>query len=330
MDARQASRRPRTGSGVSTCYRTGQMSWTVADIPDLTGRLAVVTGANSGLGLETTRELVRRGARVIMAVRNRTKAETARVSVMASVPHAVIELRDLDLASLTSIRAFAAELLTDRTPLDLLVNNAGVMAIPRQTTSDGFEMQFGVNHLGHFALPALLMPVLLAASSARVVNVASSARFFGAPVNALDPHLTHGYDPWRAYGQSKLANVHFTVELESRLRAAGARVSVYASDPGLAATDLQAHSVRETGGRSQQFFLSLVERYGSTSLQGAMPQLRAATDPQATSGRLYGLRFLIRGAPVLVPMLPRERDVLARRTLWAVSERETGILLKVS
>ncbi len=306
------------------------MSWTVADIPDLSGRLAVVTGASSGLGIETTRELVRRGARVIMAVRNRTTSEAARLSVMASVPHAAIELRDLDLASLTSIRAFAAELLTDRTPLDLLINNAGVMAIPRQTTSDGFEMQFGVNHLGHFALTAQLMPVLLAASSGRVVNVASSARFYGAPVDAADPHLTRGYDPWRAYGQSKLANVHFTVELDARLRAAGARLSAYAADPGLAATDLQARSVRETGGRSQHFFLSIVERYGSTPLQGATPQLRAATDAHAIGGRLYGLRFLIRGAPVLVPMLPRERDAEARRTLWTLSERETGIALKVS
>jgi NAD(P)-dependent dehydrogenase (short-subunit alcohol dehydrogenase family) len=306
------------------------MSWTVADIPDLTGRLAIVTGANSGLGLETTRELARRGARVIMAVRNRAKAEAARLSVLAAVPHAAIELRDLDLSSLTSIRAFAAELLTDRTPLNLLINNAGVMAIPRQTTSDGFEMQFGVNHLGHFALTALLMPVLQAAPSARVVNVASSARLFGAPVDPANPHLTHGYDPWRAYGQSKLANVHFTVELEARLRAAGARVSAYAADPGLAATDLQAHSVRETGGRSQRFFLALVERYGSTSLQGATPQLRAATDPHATAGRLYGLRFLMRGAPVRIPLLPRERDLEARRTLWMVSERETGFSLKVS
>lgn len=306
------------------------MAWTLDAIPDLSGRLAIVTGAGGGLGLATARELACRGARVIMAVRNREKAGPARDAILATAPQAAVELRDLDLASLSSIRAFAAELLTDRTAIDMLVNNAGVMAIPRQTTADGFEMQFGVNHLGHFALTALVMPLVLAAPAGRIVNLASSARFYGRPVDPADPHLTRGYDPWRAYGQSKLAAVHFTVELAARLRAAGAAASSLAADPGIAATGLQARSVRESGGRSQRFFETLARRWGSTPRQGALPQLRAATDPSADSGRLYGLRFFVRGAPVQIPMLPRERDAAARRTLWSVSERETGITLKLT
>jgi NAD(P)-dependent dehydrogenase (short-subunit alcohol dehydrogenase family) len=305
------------------------MPWSERDIPDQTGRTAVVTGANGGLGLETTRELARRGARVVMGVRNREKAGAAVAAIRAEVPDARLDLRMLDLGSLASVRAFAEGVLADHPVIHLLVNNAGVMGIPRAETSDGFEMQFGVNHLGHFALTALLWPALTAASAARVVTVTSSGRLFGSPVDPDDPHLTRRYDPWRSYGQSKLANLHFGMELQARSEDAGLNVTSFVADPGFAATDLQAHSYRTVGGLSQRFFYTMVGRFGATPLVGARPQLRAATDPEAKGGGLYALRFVAHGAPVRIPRGRRSNDRKSRTILWEISERETGIQFDV-
>jgi NAD(P)-dependent dehydrogenase (short-subunit alcohol dehydrogenase family) len=301
-----------------------QVAWTPQDIPEQRGRVAVVTGANGGLGLETARELARKGARVVLAARNQDRAEAARRAIAADAPGADLEVRALDLASLGSVRACADGLLADHGRIDLLVNNAGVMGIPEQATAEGFEMQLGVNHLGHFVLTHRLLPALVAAPAARVVSVTSFARLYARPVDPANPHLHGRYTPWRAYNQVKLANLQFAVELQRRLAAAGLGVQSLAAHPGLSNTDLQAHSVRETGGGlSQRFWHVLARLTGMPPARAAWPLLRAATDPDARGGQLYGPRWGTFGPPVRRPLSGRWLGDAAR-TLWAVSERETG------
>ncbi len=302
------------------------MDWTARDIPDQTGRVAVVTGANGGLGLEVTRALAGKGAHVVMASRDRPKAERAHEDIVAGFPAASLEIRALDLGSLDSVRGAAADILASHERLDLLINNAGVMGLPELRTADGFEMQFGVNHLGHFALTALLFPALRESAGARVVSVTSTGRHLSRRVDPDDPHLNGRYEPWRAYGRSKLANVHFALELERRARAANVRLQSLIAHPGFVHTDLQARSVRETrGGASQRFFHEAVQRFGMPPVAGALSILRAATDPSARGGELYTPRYVNRGPPVRRPLLGRSQDRAALRTLWEVSERETGV-----
>lgn len=306
------------------------MAWSARRIPDQSGRVAVVTGANGGLGLEVARELARKGAHLVMASRDQAKAEAARASIREEIPGASLELRPLDLASVASVREAAARILADHPRIDILVNNAGVMGIPERRTEDGFEMQLGVNHLGHFALTALLLPALLRSEDARVVSVTSTGRHARGELDPDNPHLVGRYDPWRAYGQSKLANVRFALELDARFRAAGTSARSIVVHPGFANTDLQARSVRETGGgRSQRFFRAAVARYGMTPARGALALLRAATDPGGEGGVLYAPRWVNWGPPVRRPLLRRARNRAARQTLWEVSERETGITLDV-
>jgi NAD(P)-dependent dehydrogenase (short-subunit alcohol dehydrogenase family) len=297
------------------------MSWTAADIPDLSGRVAVVTGANGGLGLEVARELAAKGALVVMAARDQAKAASARDAVVSQAPGPELELQPLDLASLASVREAAAAVLAGHPR----VNNAGLMAIDERRTEDGFEMQLGVNHLGHFALTALLLPALLQSDGARVVSVTSTGRHFGGPIDPGNPHLHGNYDPWRAYGQSKLANLHFALELDRRFRAAGTPARSIVVHPGFTSTDLQARSARETGGPSQRFFHAAVRRFGMTPAQGALSLLRAATDPGAVGGALYTPRWVNWGPPVRRPMFGRSRSREAMATLWAFSEHETGV-----
>src|ERR671910_3220709 len=302
------------------------MAWTTADIPDQSSRVAVVTGANGGLGLQVARELARKGGHVVMAARDQAKAEAARTSIHHEVPDASLELQPLDLASQRSVREAAAQLLAGQPTIDILVNNAGVMAIPERRTEDGFEMQLAVNHLGHFALTALLMPALLRSHDARVVSVTSTGRHTGRAIDPDNPHLEGRYDPWRAYGRSKLANVHFALELDRRFRAAGGAARSIVVHPGFVNTDLQARSVRETGGgRSQRFFRNAVVRFGMSPARGALALLRAATDPNAVGGALYTPRWVNWGPPVRRPLHGRTRSQKAMTTLWGVSERETGI-----
>lgn len=307
------------------------MPWTAADIPDQTGRVAVVTGANGGLGLETTRELARRGAHVVMGARNLDKAADAEQDIRAGIPEASLEIRKLDLASLDSVKAFAAEVLNAHETIDVLVNNAGVMGTPRMETADGFELQFGTNHLGHFALTAQLMPALLRAASGRVVTVTSTARHFSPRIDFDDVHHTEDYNPWRAYGYSKKANAWFALELDRRLKEAGARVQSLVAHPGYSNTDLQAASARSTNneGWSQRFFHRWVQRIGMSQAEGALPQLRAATDPAAAGGELYAPRFANWGPPVRRPILPFSRPEDDLVTLWEVSERETGLEFEI-
>ena len=305
------------------------MAWTTDDIPDQTGRVALVTGANGGLGLETARALAAKGATVVMACRNQAKAAEAEADIRRTSPHADLHVMGLDLSSLRSVEDLATTLSAELDRLDILVNNAGVMGIPEQRTEDGFEMQLAVNHLGHHALVARLLPLLVSTPASRVVSVTSTARHFGRPLDPSNPHLDGVYDPWRAYGQSKLANVHFAVGLEQRLRADAAPTTSLLAHPGLSHTDLQPNSYRETGGWSQRIWQWLAANTGMSARRGALSQLRAATDPSAGGGRLYAPRFVNFGAPVRRPLMGRYRDQRAIDSLFEVSRRETGLDIDV-
>ncbi|HEY8057755.1 MAG TPA: oxidoreductase [Acidimicrobiales bacterium] len=306
------------------------MSWSTKDIPDQTGRTAVVTGANGGLGLETAEALAAAGATVVLAARDPEKTERAEARIRRTVPGADLEVVALDLGSLDSVREAAATIGAAHERIDVLVNNAGVMGIPERATADGFEMQFGVNHLGHFALTSRLLPAVLRAEG-RIVTVTSTAHHMGRRVDPDNPHLKGRYGPWKAYGQSKLANYHFALGLHRRLLAASAGAGSLLAHPGLSNTDLQTHSVTETsGGSSQKFFETMAARTGMRPDQGALPQLRAATDPDACSGQFYAPRFVNNGPPVRRPVLRRLGLSRSIDVLWEVSERETGETLDVA
>jgi NAD(P)-dependent dehydrogenase (short-subunit alcohol dehydrogenase family) len=306
------------------------VAWTTGDIPDLSGTIAVVTGANGGLGLETSRALARAGADVVMAARNQEKAQGAIADIRGSDPDASLELVALDLGSQASVREAAERILDRGRTIDILVNNAGVMGIPERRTVDGFEMQFGVDHLGHWSLTARLMPALLRAEAARVVTVTSTAHHMGRSVDPKNPHLEGRYGPWRAYGQAKLANFHFGLGLHRALQRVGAPAASLIAHPGLSNTELQAVSVKETsGGPSQRFFLWLARNTGMAAADGARSQLRAATDPNAKSGEFYGPAFFNNGPPVRKPILRRAGMATAIARLWEVSERETGLRIEL-
>ena len=306
------------------------MSWSTKDIPDLTGRTAVVTGANGGLGLETAEALAVAGATVVLAARDPEKTTAAEARIRAVAPDATLDVVPLDLGSLESVRGAAATIAARHPRLDLLVNNAGVMGIPERRTADGFEMQFGVNHLGPFVLTARLLPAVLGAEG-RIVTVTSTAHHMGRRVDPANPHLDGRYGAWTAYGQSKLANYHFAIGLHRRLTAAGAGAASLLAHPGLSDTDLQTHSVTETGGgSSQRFFAWRAAHTGMSAARGALPQLRAATDPTARSGQFYAPRFVNNGPPVRRPILRRVGLDRAIEVLWAVSEQETGETLDIA
>lgn len=229
---------------------------------------------------------------------------------------------------MASVEAAATQILASHDRVDLLVNNAGLMAMPERHTQDGFEMQFGVNHLGHWALTARLLPALLRAQNTRVVTVTSTAHHTGRAVDPDNPHLRDTYAPWKAYGQSKLANYHFAIGLQREFEARGLRASSLVAHPGLSHTNLQVHTVDEGGaGRSGQFFQWLAAHTGMPSDRGALPQLRAATDPDAKGGQMYAPRFVNSGPPVRRPILRRVGLQRAIDNLWAVSQRETGVAL---
>jgi NAD(P)-dependent dehydrogenase (short-subunit alcohol dehydrogenase family) len=305
------------------------VSWSTADIPDQHGRVAVVTGANGGLGLATARALAAAGAEVVIAARNQERAAEAMERIQVAVPAANLAIVKLDLGSLDSVKAAAEEVLASHQAIDLLVNNAGVMGIPQSRTADGFEMQFGVDHLGHFALTARLLPALLKAPAARLVTVTSTAHHMGRAVDPDNPNLDGRYGPWRAYGQAKLANFHFGLGLNRLFRDAGTPAASLIAHPGLSNTELQAVSVEETGGGlSQRFFLALARTVGMSPGEGALSQLRAATDPGAKGGEFYGPLFVNSGPPVRKPVLRRLGMSRAIEKLWRVSERETGLELR--
>ncbi len=301
--------------------------WTADAIPDLTGKTAVVTGANSGLGFHTALELARYGATVVMACRDLRRGETALTEVKKAVGRPSVELRRLDLADLTSVRAFAVEMNTAHPQLDVLVNNAGIMAIPRRTTTDDFEMQFGVNHLGHFALTGLLLPCLAAAPYVgRVVTVSSQLHAVGA-IDFDDLMSERRYGPWRAYGQSKLANLLFAFELQRRVDRAGLPLASVACHPGQAATNL----MHNAGTRALQLFRRASARVIRAALQpaahGARPSLYAATMPDVEGGDFFGPHGLggSRGYPIRLRAATRAYDRVAAARLWLRSVELTGV-----
>lgn len=306
------------------------MSFTADSVPDLSGRTAVVTGANGGLGLATATVFARRGANVVMAVRDLAKAEAARRTILEDSPAARLELVMLDLASQAGVRTAAARIARQHPRIDILVNNAGVMAIPYRRTEDGFEYQFGANHLGHWTLTALLLPALLAAPAARVVTVTSTAHHFGLAADYRSADWPGRYDPWRAYGRSKLANYHFGLGLQRQFEDAGVPAASLIAHPGLSHSNLQARTVAEGGGGpAAPFFRWLAARTGTDVAHGALPQLRAATDPSARGGQFYGPRFVNGGPPVVLPVL-RPNAEAAIALLWRTSERATGAPLEVT
>ncbi len=302
-------------------------NWTVNDIPDLYGRVALVTGANSGLGLETTRALAAHGAHVIMAARNLDKGRRAEAEIKLTVPGASLELVSLDLASLASVRALAASVSQTHDRLDLLFNNAGIMAIPWQETQDGFEMQLGTNHLGHFALTGLLLPRLVATPGSRVVTTTSMARSAGR-INFDDLQRQHSYGRWEAYGQSKRANILFAFELQTRLTAAGASTISVATHPGGSSTNLQGTSVTLSNTRIESFFYAtLWPLMSQSALMGALPQLYAGTDSHIYGGELVGPGgfAMMRGYPKIDRNARKEYDRSTAARLWEVSEELTGV-----
>ncbi len=295
--------------------------WSADQSPDQTGRTAVVTGANSGLGLVTARELARAGASVVLACRNSQKGEAAAAEIGAEVPGARLEVAELDLSSLASVRRFAGALGAGE--LALLINNAGIMMTPQQQTTDGFELQFGTNHLGHFALTGLLLERLGRAEGARVVTL-SSLEHKSGHIDFGDLQLVHGYAPRKAYRQSKLANAAFGLELDRRLRAAGSPVVSVLAHPGYTATNLQ--STGPTG--IMKPLLAVGNRvFAQNAAQGALPTLYAATAPDVKGGDYYGPDGFqeLRGRPAKVNVIAEGRDPAVGRRLWEVSEELTGV-----
>jgi NAD(P)-dependent dehydrogenase (short-subunit alcohol dehydrogenase family) len=293
--------------------------WTTNDIPDLAGKRAIVTGANSGLGYHTALELARHGATVVLACRSAERGRKALDDIRAVAPDADVALGPLDLADLASVRAFAE---AHSEPLDLLINNAGVMALPHRTTADGFEMQFGTNHLGHFALTGLLLPALLDRPGSRVVTVTSMMHWIGR-LDFGDLDAERGYRKWLAYAQAKLANLVFAKELDRR-----APFMSMAAHPGYASTNLQQTGPRMVGNKAAEAFMGVGNAlFSQSAAAGALPSLYAATAPGVEGGRCYGPGGpgQSRGAPRRVRTARRADDPQLARRLWEVSEERTGV-----
>ncbi|MFF7130985.1 oxidoreductase [Streptomyces sp. NPDC008196] len=298
--------------------------WSVEDVPDQSGRVAVVTGGNSGIGYVTARELARRGARVVLACRSEARGVQAWDRLVGEVPGVEAEFARLDLGDLASVREFAATYPYDR--LDLLINNAGVMALPYGTTADGFETQFGTNHLGHFALTGLLLPTLLATPAARVVTVSSTAHTL-ANIDIDDLNSERRYRRWIAYARSKTANLLFVHELARRLAAHGSDVIAAAAHPGYAATNLQATGPRMAGRRAAERFMEIGNRFFAQSADaGALPTLYAATAPGVLPDSFTGPALAgWRGSPAPSRRASWTRNDQASHRLWVASEQLTGV-----
>jgi len=299
--------------------------WTAADVPDQSGRIAIVTGANSGLGYDTAAILADKGAHVVLAVRNLDKGKEAVDRIKAASPNAVVALQQLDLSSLDSVRKAADELGAAHPRIDLLINNAGVMYVPtREITKDGFEMQFGTNHLGHFALTGLLLDNMLSVDGSRVVTVSSVGHRLLARIHFDDPHLQRKYNRVEAYGQSKLANLMFTYDLQRRLKLKGVPTVALAAHPGFSDTELMRYL--------PDFIPNFVWKIGTQPAdKGALPTLRAATDPGAQGGQYYGPDGLgeVKGSPKVVASSAQSRNEELQRRLWTMSEELTGVTYPV-
>jgi NAD(P)-dependent dehydrogenase (short-subunit alcohol dehydrogenase family) len=301
-------------------------AWTAEQIPDLTGHTAVVTGANSGLGFETAAAMARHGATVVMACRDEGRCSAAADAIRGAAPLAEVEPSLLDLADLDSVRSFAGAVAAAHDTLDILVNNAGVMAPPRRAkTKQGFELQFGTNHLGHFALTGLLLPLLMRTPGSRVVTVSSIAHESGR-IDFDDLQGERHYSPYGAYSASKLANLLFMLELDRRLGLAGIGPVSVGAHPGFSSTRLQATGPF-LGAEPLSSWLTLagVRLIGQSAREGAEPQLYAATAPGVEGGDYYGPNHGYRGHPAPSSMASQARDRDAASRLWHVSKRLTGV-----
>ncbi len=299
--------------------------WTFDDIPDLTDKVIIVTGANSGIGYEAAREFARKGAQTILACRNMDKAQMALAEIRTEQPDARVEIMQLDLASQASVHQFADAFKANYDRLDVLVNNAGIMAVPYATTEDGFESQFGTNHLGHFALTGLLIDLLLKTPGSRVVNISSNGHRFGTmDFDDLMYEGGEGYSSMSAYGRSKLANIHFTNELQRRYVAAGADAIAVSAHPGLSNTNLASHFNDKWYFRP---FMSLAPLITQSAAMGALPMIRAAVDPDVQGSDYYGPGGSReqRGYPILVQSSNASHNLADARQLWQVSEELTGV-----
>lgn len=295
--------------------------WTTHHIPDQSGRTAVITGANTGLGFETAKALAEHGAHVVLAVRDTDKGKRAAAQLTGDV-----SVQELDLGSLESVRAAAAELRGSHERIDLLINNAGVMTPPKSTTADGFELQFGTNHLGHFALTGLLLDRLLDVPGSRVVTVSSNGHKMGGAIHFDDLQWERSYSRIGAYAQSKLANLLFTYELQRRLAPRGTTIAV-AAHPGTSSTELTRH----LPSLAKPVTELVTKVAAQPAADGALPTLRAATDPGVLGGQYYGPANLAqwRGAPVVVASSDQSYDVALQQRLWSVSEELTGVSFAV-
>lgn len=303
----------------------GHVMWTTANIPDLTGKVIIVTGANSGIGYEAAKEFARKGAQTILACRNMDKAQAALEQIQAEIPDAPAEIMELDLASLASVRRFADEFKAKYDRLDVLVNNAGIMWVPYGQTEDGFERHFGTNHLGHFALTGLLIDLLLETPGSRVVNVSSTGHRTGnMDFEDLMYEGGKGYRRQRVYGRSKLANLLFTYELQRRYEAIGVDAIATAAHPGGTNTNLGRHVEDRWYMRASR---PLLDRFVQGADMGALPTIRAAVDPQAKGGDYYGPDGFMEqgGYPVLVHSSKASHNLADAQRLWQVSEELTGI-----
>ncbi|MBT4034927.1 MAG: SDR family NAD(P)-dependent oxidoreductase [Candidatus Marinimicrobia bacterium] len=290
--------------------------WTTDNIPDQSGRIAIITGSNSGIGFEAAKALAEKGTEVILAVRSQAKGDAAMASILAELPNAKLQVRLLDLADLASVKSFAEQFNADFEHLDLLINNAGIMVPPYNKTVDGFESQFGTNHLGHFALTAQLYDLIKSTPDSRIVNVSSNAHKMGKLSFDDLAWDNRRYFPWKAYGDSKIANLYFTYELARKIQTANGTVMVTAAHPGLTASNLAK-------GAGVRFFNSIFAQSGS---MGTLPTLMAATEPTAKTGNYFGPSKLAewRGYPKLVSSnrLSHDADIAAK--LWEISEELTG------
>lgn len=299
------------------------MAWTSDDIPDQRGRIAVVTGGNRGLGLETVRELCRRGAHVIIGCRNLDKAAAAKADIERDIPTASLEIVALDLASQASIQRFVDVVRSGHRSVDLLFNNAGILATPENTTADGLELQYGTNHLGHFFLTCLVLPLMLEREGGRVVTTTSTARRL---VRTKRSAAT--YDAWQAYAVSKRANFLFAVDLNRRLELAGSTVRSNAADPGFARTGMQASAPSAHRWLTRRLSRAVVGLIGHSAARGALPQLRAGTDGE-DGGLLYRPRFISSGPPVGKAARLSKADERELADLWRDSERDLAITFDV-
>jgi len=302
------------------------MAWGTKDIPDLSGKTVLITGANSGLGLEAARMFAAKGAEVVLACRRPSAADEAVATIRAESPSAKLEVLELDLADLASVRKAAATFTAKHRRLDVLLNNAGIMAIPRRETKDGFEMQLGTNHLGHYALTGLLLDTLLATPGSRVVNVASGAHLIGR-MNFDDLHGKKRYSKWGAYGQSKLSNLLFTLELSKRLASKGGSTIALAAHPGYASTNLQAVGPKMENSSIAESFVTLGNAiFAQSAHAGALPLVRAAVDPDAKSNDYFGPAIGgFRGAPTHNGRSSRAKDGASAQRLWEASRTATGV-----